>query len=383
MFHKLRTLLKLNYILFLENELLRDGNYQNVVSGIQFYDGSDMSRLLADNTPSICAELGLMDQFTGNIYENRVYQSAFRNWVYESGLVLNPALSDLDWPVAIRASGVYVDGRFCATSPNHPDYDPSCSHTIDYLNGRVIFDSSLPSTSIVNADFSYKTVAVMTASKFNNQLIDGVLETKFTTNPRTSNQLVYPSGNSNIMPYPIIFIEDTSRTFSAYQLGDRSLIANDEMAFHIFALDESTRDNLIDLISFQERKRIPLIDFNYAPFPLSGITNTLSPAYIPYVDLTLKNNIVSTKTIEVAACSPSGTPITTEIIRSQRAIGYLADIEDTSIDEMDQFLTEANSEVIERGIVTNTTRVYTIQPIGPLGYDSLSVFPSGYLTQSS
>jgi hypothetical protein len=246
----------------------------------------------------------------------------------------------------------------------------------------VIFDSPLPEGTTVQADFAYKMVAVMTASKFNNQLVNGVIETKFTTNPRTFNQLVYPSGNSRIMPYPIIFVEDAARSFDAYQLGDRSLIANEEMMFHIFALDESTRDNLIDLVSFQERKRIPIIDFNYAPFPLSGIHNTLSPEYIPYTDLTLKNNVVSTTDVVVQACAPSGEPITTEIVRTQRAIGYLADIEDTSVVELDQFVTEDNSEVIERGVVSNFTRIYTIQPIGPLGYDSLSVFPSGYVTQT-
>lgn len=381
MFLKLRTLLKLNYILFLENELLRDGNFQNVVSGLQFYDGSDMSRLVRDDSPVVNAELGLMDRNTGQVTGGRVYQSAFRNWVYESGIALNPGLARVGWPDPIRVSGVYVDGRFCPTSSSHPDYDASCAHAIDYLAGRVVFDSALPTTSTVHADFAYKTVAVMTASKFNNQLVNGILETKFTTNPRTANQLVYPSGNSRIMPYPIIFIEDAARDFDAYQLGDRSLIANDEMVFHIYALDESTRDNLIDLISFQERKRIPLVDFNYAPFPLSGIMSTLSPEYIPYIDLVLKNNVVSTTSVVVSACNPSGAPITTEIVRSQRAIGFLADIEDTSVVDLDQFITEADSEVIERGTVRNFTRVYTIQPVGPLGYDSISVFPSGLTTQ--
>jgi hypothetical protein len=375
-FNKLRFLLKQNMILHLEHELIKDGNFQNIVSGLQLYEGSDMSRLIRDESQEVAAELGLYDTGAGSLEIGKVYQSAFRNWVYESGVQLNSYLAGLNWPSPIRASGVYVDGRFCPTDPNDPAFDPSCSHKIDYINGRVIFDSIMPQTAVVHADFAFKEVFVTTASKFNNQLVNGVLETKFTTNPRTSSQLIYPSGSSKIMPYPIVFIEDRSRDFDAYQLGDRSLIVNDEMVYHIYALDESTRDNLIDLISFDERKRIPLIDFNVAPIPLSGIENTLSPEYIPYQEMLQLNNVVTTVQRVVSACSPSGV-ITTTVVATQRAIGYLADISRTTVEDLGSFKDEQSAEVFERAVVSNITSVYAIAPTAPLGFALSPVFPSG------
>jgi len=376
MFAKLRYLLKMNNILAIENELLRDGNYQNITSGLQFYDGSDMSSFVCDDSQQTLAELGLIDS-AGNLTTGRVYQSAFKNWVYESGVVPSNYVLLQGFTEPIRVSGVYVEGRFCPTDPTDPAYDATCAHTIDYLNGRVIFNQSMPANLNVHADFAFKEVAVVTASKFNNQLIEGVLETKYTTNPRTANQLVYPSGNSRIMPYPIIFIEDASRDFEAYQLGDRSLIAVDEMVYHVYALDESTRDNLVDLISYQERKRLPIINFNDAPFPLSGLANTLNPDYIPYQNLIRENFIVSERLVEVSSCSPSGNPITTPIVVTQRAVGFLADIENTRILELDQFTQDAQSEVFERAVVRNDHRVYTIAPTSPFSFQLSPVFPSG------
>lgn len=376
MFNKIRHLLKMNNILFIENELLRDGNYQTVTSGLAFYDGSDMSQLVPDDEPQALAELGLINTSTGALLTGRLYQSAFKNWVYESGVVPNQYVLDQGIVAPIRTSGVYVNGRFCPTDPTEPTFDASCAHTIDYLNGRVIFSQAMPANLSVHSDFSFKEVAVMTASKFNNQLIEGVLETKFTTNPRTSQQLVYPSGSSRVMPYPIIFIEDVARDYTAYQLGDRSLIANDEMVFHIYALDEATRDNLVDLIAFQERKRLPIINFNVAPLPLSGFMNTLNPDYIPYQELIKENVVVSLKTIQVSACAVGG-PIQTPIIVTQRAVGFLADIENTRVLELDQFRTSAQSEVFERAVVRNENRVYTISPTSPFGFQLSPVFPSG------
>jgi hypothetical protein len=148
-FNKLRYLLKMNMILNLDFELLKDGNFQNIASGVQNYNAEDMSILIRDESEEVAAELGLYDENTGELQIGRVYQSAFRNWVYESGITLTPYLSDLNWPLPIIASGVYIDGRFCPADTDDPAFDSSCAHTIDFLNGRVIFDTVQPQSSIV------------------------------------------------------------------------------------------------------------------------------------------------------------------------------------------------------------------------------------------
>ena len=348
MYLKLRNLIKMNMLMQLEHELLKDGNYQNVSSGQLFYDGSDMSRFLPDVSDQALAEIG--------VAAGQIWQSPFKNFVYESGITrLNISNVLRDFPLPIRMSGIYVDGAFYPTSPSASGYSPTMAHTIDYLNGRVIFNNPLSLNSRVHADFSYKEVKVAVASQFNNQLVNGVLETQFTTNPRTSSQIVYPSGTTRIQPYPIIFIEDAGRSWEAYQLGDRSLVAIDDIVYHIYALDSATRDNLIDLITFQERKPILLIDYNVAPLPLSGILNTLSPNYMSYPDL-LANPIVNTN--------------------GDRAIGFQGWIENTKLTDIDSLRQSPQSEVIERAIVVANAKIYSINPVSPIGFNPNPVFPN-------
>lgn len=340
MFHKLRYLLKTSMRFFLEQELLRDGNYNVVTSGMQFYDGSDMSRLIPDTNEDILAGVG-------GLSAGQVWQSPFKNWIYEDVPALNPSVILSKWPIAFRASGVYIDGAFRATN------DSVYPHTIDYINGRVIFNSPLPLNKIVQAEYSHKTVTILNLREFNNQLREGALEQQYLSNPRTAGHLVYPSGNTNVVPLPIIFIEDTGRRFGAYQIGDRSLVANDELTFEIWALDESTRDNLIDLVSFQQRKSIPILNFNIVPLPLSGFLNTLSPDFVPYANLA------------------QNLPLPGPQFSGINPVAFRGFIEDTELQDMDSLFSESvtQSPIFERAIIKMTVQTYPIMPVTPFGLD--------------
>ena len=78
--YKLRSLLKLNYKLFIDMHMLREGAFMNVASGSLFYDGSDMSVLLPDTSA---------DDTLFGVSDGSVWQSPFRQWVYESGVSLD------------------------------------------------------------------------------------------------------------------------------------------------------------------------------------------------------------------------------------------------------------------------------------------------------
>ncbi len=340
MFHKLRYLMKTSMRFFLEQELLRDGNYDVVTSGLRFYDGSDMSRLVPDTADEVLAE-------AGGLVAGQVWQSAFKNWVYEDVPALNPSVILSKWPVAFRASGVYLDGAFRA--PN----DPVHPHTIDYINGRIIFHSPIPLDSVVNADFTYKKVSILGLREFNNQLRSASFEQQYSSNPRTAGQLIYPSGSTRIAPMPIIFIEDISRQFGAYQIGDRSLVARDELSFEIWALDESTRDNLVDLVSYQQRKSFPIINYNIVPLPLSGLWNTLSPEFVPYANLALNQ------------------PLPGPQFSGLNPIAFRGFIDNTELQDLESFFSETvtQSPVFERATVKMTVVTYPIMPTTPFGFD--------------
>jgi hypothetical protein len=319
---KFRSLLKLNMRLFTDMAFLREGAFFNIPSGTQFYDGSDMSVLL----PDISADDTLF-----NISDGQVWQSPFRQWVYESGVPLDGTEVELS---PALASGVFVEGSF--RSPGDPEF----GHTIDYINGRVIFNDPQPIGLKVNATFSYREVRLGFEHDFNQQFQRGFLESKYTTNPSTSMQIVYPSGFAQ--PFPAVFIEVDERDQEGYELGNRSAIIRERVKLHIWALDDIQRDNIVDVLMAQWEKNLPIIDFNIAPLPLSGIHNTLSFEYIPYQKL-LANNVTVTTV-------GSGNPI--------RYQSYIVDARARNMPAAEEF---------ERAMVTYEVETYLNQPNQILG----------------
>lgn len=321
--YKLRSLLKLNLKLFLDMHMLRESSFINISSGALFYDGSDMSVLLPDTTA---------DDTLFGTSNGQVWQSPFRQFVYESGVPLDG--TNVIVPPTI-VSGVYVEGAF------RPTNDPQFGHTIDYINGRIIFDSPQSLTLQVNAEYAAREVRVDFEHSFNQQFQKGYLESKYGTNPLSSFQLVYPSGN--FQPFPAVFIEVDNRSMKPYELGNRSAIIKDKVILHVWALDDLQRDNIVDILTSQWRKPIPVIDFNRAPLPLSGIYNTLSPEYVPYQEMLRNNRLVTT--------IGSGVPI--------RYMAYISDIQSENLNVSQEY---------ERSIVTYDIEVYLNAPTTPLGH---------------
>jgi len=331
--YKLRSLLKLNLKLFLDMHFLRESSFINVASGQLFYDNSDMSVLLPDTTAN--------DTLFG-LSDGQVWQSPFRQFVYESGVPLDGTNVGTS-PVVV--SGVYIEGAFRRTN------DPQFGHTIDFINGRVIFNSPQSLNLQVNAEYSARQVRVGFEHDFNQQFSKGYLESKYGTNPLTSMQLVYPSGI--FQPFPAVFIEVDNRTMTPYELGNRSAIIKDKVILHIWALDDLQRDNIVDILTSQWRKAIPIINFNRAPLPLSGIYNTLSPEYVPYQEMLRNNKLITTV--------GSGVPVI--------YTAYITDIEANNINVAQEY---------ERAIVTYEIDVYLNAPTTPLGsyFGPISTIPT-------
>ncbi len=322
---QIRSLLKLNMKLFLDMHLMRSGAFLSISSGQLFYDGSDMSVLLPDTKA---------DDTLFGVADGQVWQLPFRNLVYESGVVIDGRnVSNTSPPIAM--SGVYVEGAFRATD------DPDFPHVIDYKNARVIFDSPQSSELQVNADFSIKDVRVGFEHDFNQQFNKGYLNSKYTTNPLTSNHLVYPSGFAQ--PFPAVFIEVDDRSFDAYEIGNRSAIINDEIKLWVWALDDIQRDNIVDILSAQWRKTLPIIDFNVAPLPLSGIYNTLSYEYVPYQEMLRNQNLETT--------IGNSTPV--------RYLTYIDEVETQNLGATEEY---------ERSLVTFKVKTYLNAPTTPMGH---------------
>jgi len=121
----------------------------------------------------------------------------------------------------------------------------------------------------------------------------------------------------------------------------------------IWALDEGTRDNLIDVVSFQQRKSFPIINYNIVPLPLSGLWNTISPEFVPYSDLALNN------------------PLPGPQFSGLNPIAFRGFIEETELQDLDSLFSESvtQSPVFERATVKMRVVTYPIMPTTPFGFD--------------
>jgi len=286
---KPRQLLKLNLKMYLDQMFVRDGCYQNITKGLTAYDGTDISQLACVANSSDLAELG----FTTTTGAGKVWQSPFRNWVYESGLVHSYDRGETQKAAPILCSGVYINNVFKPSESTMPwgaaeGWDPTCYPTVDWMNGRVIMSSGLDSGDTVQASYSYGEVSVQIANRRNANLDEYVGNTRYGTNTDFYGAISYPSGR--FQPTPVVFIQISAQNFEQYELGNRSFVDMNQVDFHCYSRSSTVLDNILDTIRLQNRRALKMIDFNVAPIPLSGFLGQRSPDYVLYS--ILQNNVV-------------------------------------------------------------------------------------------
>ena len=234
-----------NLIEYFDYGLLDKGNYYNVTRGMTSPNGSDYSRL----RPSSDTQYP-----SGQAWEG------FRgNWVWQSGLAPSGMDSPIvgDDPLHPGISGVYIDGQFEPTSGVG-----TYSHHIDYFNGRVVFDSPIPTSSTVQAEHSYKYINVVYANN-----VPWMRQVQIETQEPNIDFLNLDTGKTVIPPearlqLPAIAIEIVpQRVMKGYQLGGGQWVYTDVL-FHCIAEDEYTRNKLIDIVSLQNDKMIHVFDMN-------------------------------------------------------------------------------------------------------------------------
>jgi len=251
--------------------LLEKGNYFNVTKGELSSNNLDMSILRLASNDSYAS---------GQVWEG------FRsNWVWQSGVSgvgIAPPIVGTD-PNFPGISGVYVNNQFKPAS-GVGQY----AHKIDYFNGRVIFNTPIPTGSVVQAEFSYKYINVVYANS-----VPWLRELHMRSQKPTSNFYDINTGDWNIPPesrlqLPAIAIELVPvRKFKGYQLGGGQYVYTDIMA-HCIAEDEITRNMLVDIVSFQNGKTVFTIDSNALSdnlaYPLSA-NGSPNPSALLYPEL--------------------------------------------------------------------------------------------------
>jgi len=207
--------------------------------------------------------------------DGSVFQSAFKNWVYESGITLFE--SGVAAPIV--ASGVVVGGTFYDQATTTGTFQ----HFIDYPNGTVIFNSPLGGTPIVQAAFSYKAVTVKMANSLDNENMELLIETALKDNPPQTGVVVYPQQNRQ-NTLPAIWIDFLARKSLPYELGTKDPIKEFTGFFHVWTRGDMMQDIIEDILADSQREVLIGIDFNSAPHPLLS-RGRINPAWTTYADM--------------------------------------------------------------------------------------------------
>jgi len=226
-----------NLVEFLDWGLLEKGNFFNISKDQQSSRGQDYSQLSLSKS--------------SNFQSGTAWEGFRKNWVWQSGVSFTPpplVSTDPDYP---GVSGVFVDDTFY---PNNTTGD--YAHKVDHFNGRVVFDNPIPTTSKVQAEFSYKYVNIIYADN-----VPFLRELQRRTLDQTNSSTVVLPPEMRVQ-LPAIAVEIIPRrTMRGYQLGGGQYVYTD-VIFHCLAEDAYTRNKLVDMVSMQNEKTIFTFDSN-------------------------------------------------------------------------------------------------------------------------
>lgn len=256
-----------NIIEFLDWSLLEKGNYMNVTVGKLSPDSVDYSKLNISPSPVFPS--------------GKVWEGFRKNWVWQSGVSYNPPPIVGSNHAIPGISGVYVNNIFYPSSTSG-----TYGHKVDYYNGRVIFNNSIPASSVVKAEYSYKYINVVYANS-----LPWLAEVQYSSlEPQNGslNKAKYDLPAEARMQLPAIAVEIVPRrNMRGYQLGGGQWVETDVL-FHCLAEDEYTRNKLVDILSLQNDKTIYMFDSNKiassGAFPLDYMGCPVSGA-LRYPDL--------------------------------------------------------------------------------------------------
>ncbi len=213
--------------------------------------------------------------------DGTVFESIRKDWVWETGVSYNGYS-----PIAI--SGVYVNNQFFGSG--HATY----GHYYDYANGRVIFSGAVPAGSGVSMEYSYRTVQVYKSDE-----ATWFFEGQYQSYRPNSDQWVTHAPNSGdyVIPpsqraqFPSIIIQAVPRGYSLpFELGNKNAWRYQDVIFNIVADTTKARNNLVDILRFEDDHTIKLFDTDRvvrsgaAPLDYRGMLINNSGMYPNLVD---------------------------------------------------------------------------------------------------
>lgn len=234
---QLMNILEINLKTYVDWSLLKIGGWVDISNTQADIWAGDTSQLRMVEDPSYT--------------DGQVWQGQRKDWVWETGV----NYSDVDGGTQ-NPSGVDV--------PTIDGVAATGSYNVDYPLGRIIFDTEISSASTVKATHAYRNTQVYIADD-----VPWFRELQFRSyrsddaQIEETNKGEWSIGGQKRVQLPVIIIESVARgTSHAYEIGNGSLIVQQDVMFHIVADSRYMRNNLTDIIRQQSDRAIWLFDTN-------------------------------------------------------------------------------------------------------------------------
>jgi hypothetical protein len=180
--------------------------------------------------------------------DGQVWETVRKDWVWETGVEYSSE--------PIHISGVYLDDTLYATG------DATYAHHYNYPLGRVVFDSAIPVTTDVQMNYSYRWLQTYVADEapWWQELQYG------STRPDDlqfdiSGSGEWGSNSPHRVQFPAIVLECVPRgTSRPFEIGNNSLILEQDMLFHALGETRHDRNQIVDILRSQTDRTMWLFD---------------------------------------------------------------------------------------------------------------------------
>lgn len=282
--------LEQNLKVFMDWSFLGIGAWTNVDIPTSGAYGGDFSNLRLVDDPSYTA--------------GQIWEAARQDWVYETGVEYTAGTPNV-------LTGVFVNSVLYTTG------DATFGHHYNYGLGRVIFDTAISTTSVVELSYSYRNVhiSVSDTSPWWDELQYDTMRPDDSHFNQTGSGDWSTLANHRVQLPAVVIEVVPRRSFEGYQLGDLQQWVNQDALFHVLAQSRWERNQLLDILSFQNDKTIWLFDSNLLAadtgFPLDfrGMLLPSSRMYPFFVQFTSKYRwktcrFINTSISEVRTMNP-------------------------------------------------------------------------------
>lgn len=256
--------LETNMKTFLDWALLKVGGFTNITVDESGPYGGDFSQLRPVDDPFYT--------------DGQVWESFRKDWVWETGVEYTNSTGGGPY----EPSGVQtltVGGSASAAT-----------YTVNYPLGRIILDTAIAQTSEVQLTYAFRDVQVYVADH-------APWWTEIQFNSHRNDDAEYTNTGSGIrsvlnhhrVQLPAVIVESVARGTSVpYEVGNKSLIRQQDVVFHVLAENRYIRNNLVDAIANLSDDTILLFDNNEiaasSAFPLNASGDLVAGAIRRYPD---------------------------------------------------------------------------------------------------